>query len=257
MQTPFKTLIRSRFAALATLALLAAPSAAHVGVLAPNGGEVFVVGDQVTIQWTVLISHNTQDWDIFYSTTGAAPWSKFHMNIPPVGSTAVGTIHDYTATITPELVGSTTRFRVRMDNVTGTDYYDKSDADFTVLSGPWENLGFGLAGTNGVATLVGTGDLTAGSNNSVDLANAAPNSTAFVFLGTSAGNAPFKGGTLVPIPILLTLPVPTDAEGAVSLPFVWPAGVPSGAQLFIHAWFADTAGPSGAAASDALQATAP
>lgn len=248
---------RPIFLALAALVLLSGTGFAHISVLAPNGGEVFTVGEQVTIQWTVLVTHNTQNWDIFYSTTGASPWTEFHMDITPTGSTAAGSNHSYTATIIPEQVSSTMRFRVRMDNATGTDYYDKSDADFTVLPGPWDNLGFGLAGTNGEGNLVGTGDLTGGSSNSLDLTNAVPSSTAFLFLGTTAGNVPFKGGTLVPIPILFTLQFPTDAEGALSVPFVWPAGVPSGSLLYFHYWYANAGGPAGVAASNAVEATTP
>jgi len=248
---------RSLLLTALAFALPAGAVSAHVGVLTPNGGEVFSVGDQVTISWTVLISHNTANWDIFYSLNGVAPWTDFHMDIPAVGDISVGSIHSYTATIIPELIGTSTRFRVRMDNVTGTDYYDKCDADFTVLPGPWDNLGLGLAGTNGEGNLVGTGDMSGGSTNSIDLTNAMPSSTAFLFLGFTEGNAPFKMGTLVPVPIALSLALPTDAEGALALPFVWPTGVPSGAEIYFHYWYPDAGGPVGAAASNALRATTP
>lgn len=243
-------------ASAVTLASLASPAAAHVQLNAPNGGEVFTVGEEITLQWEILIAHNTHDWDLMYSVTGAAPWTEFEQDIPAVGDLSVGAVHSAVVTVLPGMVGTTTRFRVRMDNLTGTDYYDKSDGDITVLPGPWDDLGFALAGTEGEATLVGTGPLSAGSNNRIDLGGALPGVTAFWFLGLAAGNAPFKGGTLVPVPVLLSLPVPTDGAGDSSLPFVWPAGVPAGASFFVHAWFADPAGPKGAAASHALQGIA-
>lgn len=61
---------------------------------------------------------------------------------------------------------------------------------------------------------------------------------------------PFKGGTLVPVPIVLLFSVPSDAAGAVSLP------VPGGggpATIFIQAIVPDAAQVQGFALSNALQ----
>jgi hypothetical protein len=246
------------FAALA-MGVPAASASAHIGINSPNGGETFTVGEEVTIEWVVQIAHNTSNWDVWYSNTMGPPWQPWSMDIPTVGSIAVGTIHTTTLTILPEQVGTTFRIRVRMDNDPSgaTDYFDVTDTAITVVAGPWDNLGFALAGTNGLATFVGTGDLTGGSLNRIDLENAQQSTLAVLFLGLAAGNAPFKGGTLVPVPVLLTVSFTTDASGSIPVPFIWPTGLPSGIAFYFHYWFSDPAGPAGVAASNALKGTTP
>lgn len=258
MKQEIKRWFRSWLLVSLAMVVPVALASAHVRINSPNGGETFTVGEEITIEWEVLISHTTINWDLWYSNTGAAPWTEWSMDIPAVGSVGVGTIHTKMLTILPEFVGSQFRIRVRMDNVDGEiDYYDVTNSTMTVLPGPWDNLGFGLPGTNGQATLVGTGDLTGGSLNRLDLANAAPSSPAIVFVGLAAGNAPFKGGTLVPVPVLITVTLGTNAVGDIALPFVWPTGIPSGLAFYFHYWFSDAAGPVGVASSEALKATAP
>ncbi len=117
----------------------------------------------------------------------------------------------------------------------------------------WTDLGFAKAGVNGPPLLTGLGRLNAGSNNQLDLTSAKPSSTATLIFGITQLNAPFKGGTLVPQP-LLYLTLPTNALGATSLPFVFPAGVPAGLTLYFQFWMADPAasGP-GFAASNGLR----
>ncbi|MEO7997574.1 MAG: hypothetical protein ABI852_09020, partial [Gemmatimonadaceae bacterium] len=62
--------------------------------------------------------------------------------------------------------------------------------------------------------------------------------TATLVFGLSQLNAPFKGGALVPQPFLL-IPLTTNASGAANLPFVFPAGVPTGIQLYFQFWVQD------------------
>lgn len=114
------------------LICLAGPGMAHIDVLAPNGGEVLTVGDQVSIEWTIAIAHGQLDWDVWYSTTGpAGPWIQIAMDLPP-GSTAAGSVHNHMWTV-PNAPSTMVRVRVRMDN-TGADYEDISDANFTIQS---------------------------------------------------------------------------------------------------------------------------
>jgi hypothetical protein len=61
---------------------------------------------------------------------------------------------------------------------------------------------------------------------------------------------PFKGGTLIPVPIALLFSVPADASGNVTLP------VPGGggpATLFLQAVVPDAAQVQGFVISNALQ----
>jgi hypothetical protein len=72
-----------------------------------------------------------------------------------------------------------------------------------------------------------------------------------------AGNLPFKGGTLVPVPVLLTLNVAALADGSLPLAFPWPGSAPPGVTLVLQIWIADAAATEGAAASNGLQALTP
>ncbi len=104
----------------------------HVILEDPNGGEVLEAGSQFTIRWRIQISHNLQNWDLWYSRTGAGgPWINIAQNLPP-GSNAVGSIHTYDWTV-PDDPSTQVRVRVRMDN-SGTDYEDLSNQHFTIES---------------------------------------------------------------------------------------------------------------------------
>ncbi|MEE9212071.1 MAG: plastocyanin/azurin family copper-binding protein [Phycisphaeraceae bacterium] len=113
------------------VALFSAPARGHVHLHAPNGAEVLEVGSEFAITWHIHIAHSLQNWDLWYSTTGAGgPWIAIATNLP-AGSGAAGSIHTYDWTV-PDAVSDRVRVRVRMDNY-GTDYYDTSDADFSIV----------------------------------------------------------------------------------------------------------------------------
>lgn len=117
--------------ALVSMLQLATPAKAHVTLLEPNGGEVLEVGSNYTIRWTVAIPHDLQNWDLWYSSTGAGgPWTVVAMNLPG-GDPNLGSIHTYDWTV-PDNQSNQIRVRVRMDN-SGVDYEDISDADFTIV----------------------------------------------------------------------------------------------------------------------------
>lgn len=106
-------------------ALLATPLAAHTDILLPNGGEVLVPGSMYTIEWTIVIAHNQNNWDLWYSTEGSGgPWIPIATDLPP-GSATVGSVHSYDWTV-PDAPSDNVFVRVRMDN-TGTDYFGVSD----------------------------------------------------------------------------------------------------------------------------------
>ena len=123
--------IRSLFVAAVVLACSATAARAHVALDDPNGGEVLEVGSVFTIEWHILIQHNQQNWDLWYSPVGSGgPWTTIVMNLP-AGSFSVGSVHTYDWTI-PDVVDDTVWVRVRMDN-SGTDYYDVSNAPFSIV----------------------------------------------------------------------------------------------------------------------------
>ncbi len=115
-------------------ALAAAPASAHVVIDAPNGGEELEVGSVFTVTWHIAISHNLQNWDLWYSTTSnGGPWTTIAMNLP-AGSGQVGSVHTYDWTI-PDAVDDSVWLRARMDN-SATDYYDVSNAPFSIVPPP-------------------------------------------------------------------------------------------------------------------------
>ncbi len=66
------------------LGLFASPAPGHVNLLAPNEGEDMQVCSQFSIRWQIQIAHNLLNWDLWYSTTGAAgPWTTLAVNLPP------------------------------------------------------------------------------------------------------------------------------------------------------------------------------
>ena len=130
--------------------------------------------------------------------------------------------------------------------------------DLVIEVGTWVDVGFALAGTGGLEpALSGAGTLVAGTPITLTLADAQPSSTAALFLGIAAINAPFKGGTLVPAPTLLVSGLPTNAGGGLVLSATWPAGIPGGVTLYYQFWISDPGGPKGLSASNGLAGTTP
>ena len=128
---------------------------------------------------------------------------------------------------------------------------------FELGLGPWTNLGFALAGTLGAPSLAGTGSLVAGSPGTLNLSGARHSALADLFVSLSSTPAAFKGGTLVPIPPVLTLVVVTSPTGTVPLAWSgWPTGL-SGLSLYFQYAIQDPGGPKGVALSNALRATPP
>jgi probable HAF family extracellular repeat protein len=126
------------------------------------------------------------------------------------------------------------------------------------FGGSWISLGSGLAGSAGVPQLAGTGSLVAGSSVTVTLSSARPNAAALLFVSTSSTPAPFKGGTLVPVPIVAMLALATSPAGGITLPIdPWPAGLPSGAPIYWQYGVQDPAAVHGVALSNALKSTLP
>jgi hypothetical protein len=123
-------------------------------------------------------------------------------------------------------------------------------------SGGWTDLGHAKAGSAGTPSLAGTGTLAASSANQLTLTDARPNAAAVLFFGLNDLNAPFKGGVLVPVP-QFTIPLPTGPAGTASLPFVFPAGVPDGLDLYFQVWIPDHAASQGVAASNGLLGITP
>lgn len=121
----------------------------------------------------------------------------------------------------------------------------------------WFDLGNALTGTGATPAMVVSGTLVGGSPGSVGVTTDLPSGTAHLVVGLSLANVPFKGGTLVPSPDVLILGLPLDAAGDLNLPYVWPTGVPSRANLYMQFWMPDPAGVVGFSASNGMRGETP
>ncbi len=59
---------------------LMTPAYAHLEVDTPNGGETLEVGSVVPITWHITIAHNSQNWDLWYSTQGPDGWTPIEID---------------------------------------------------------------------------------------------------------------------------------------------------------------------------------
>ena len=119
----------------------------------------------------------------------------------------------------------------------------------------WTDLGQAKPGAGAAPEQLASGTLVASTANMVALTGAPPASLAVLVVGLSELGAPFKGGTLVPTPMLV-LTLSTGAKGAVGLPFTWPAAVPVDTEIFLQFWVKDGAASHGFSASNALRGVA-
>ena len=152
-----------------------------------------------------------------------------------------------------------------LDGDAVADALSASNPDFTakivwfpnLFTAPWTNLLSGLDGVLGVPSLVGSGTLEPGSAGNLVLSAAAPSKPAMLFIAPTSTPAPFKCGTLVPVPVLVGFPVITSPAGSLPLHWnAWPASL-SGASLYFQYAISDAAAPCGVALSNALRADVP
>ena len=141
------------------------------------------------------------------------------------------------------------------------DIPDAGEDEVTILMhrapGPFSDLGFALAGSEGEPALTGIGTLAGGTALSLRVTGTKPFAPTRLIVGAQLLQAPFKGGVLVPLPTLVLPPLPTNSLGQLILGTTWPSAVPSGLSLYAQAWITDAAGPAGFSATDGLQLTTP
>lgn len=121
----------------------------------------------------------------------------------------------------------------------------------------WSDEGSALAGASGEPQLNGQGSLAAGSANGVALTEAASNALAGLFVATGSAAVPFKGGTLKPFPFLPPVITTTSGAGSIDLPFVMPAAVPPGTELWMQWAVQDGGAVKGIALSKAIMGLTP
>ncbi len=108
-------------AALCQLTFVASVSA-HVTLVYPTGGETFVPGSEVKIEWRLVISHGDQDWDLYFSSDGGLHWEAIQLDMPVA-------VLSYQWTV-PDIETTQGRIKVVQDNA-GLDYTDGCE-NFTI-----------------------------------------------------------------------------------------------------------------------------
>jgi hypothetical protein len=99
-------------------------ASSHVALDYPIGGATFDEGDTVNVQWHIVIPHDLQNWDLYFSDDGGSTWQPIELDLPPAQLS-----YDW---IVPGIATEQGRVRIYMDN-SGTDYEDQSE-DFTVMA---------------------------------------------------------------------------------------------------------------------------
>jgi hypothetical protein len=97
---------------------------AHVGLVYPESGEIFNAGETVNIQWEIVVPHNTQNWDLYFSPDGGSNWDPIKLDIDVDSLSYKWTV--------PDVATSQGRIRIVMDN--GGGNYSDDSGDFTIVT---------------------------------------------------------------------------------------------------------------------------
>jgi predicted outer membrane repeat protein len=150
-----------------------------------------------------------------------------------------------------------TAFCGNAPNATDGPFTNNGGNSTTTTCTGWTDLGYALEGTGGVPLLAGSGSLVGGQAGTLALIEARPSAPAVCFVGFTKTLAPFKGGTLIPVPPAIAFSLTTDAGGSMVIPFFWPLGLPSGFDLYFQYAVQDPAAVNGVALSNALHSESP
>lgn len=123
------------------------------------------------------------------------------------------------------------------------------------IAAPWTNLGFALAGAQGLPQMPPAGGAGPGAVTTFPLSQAANGSFGALVLGVTRVDFPLFGGVLVPNTDIL-LPYATTAGGTASVSVLWPLALPPGVPIHAQAWTLDPAAAEGFSASNASRTTA-
>ncbi len=64
---------------------------AHVQLDYPTGGEIFEAGESVSLHWHILIEHNQENWDLYFSSRPArASFSRYSLGVKFLTDSGIG-----------------------------------------------------------------------------------------------------------------------------------------------------------------------
>ena len=95
----------------------------HVALDYPLGGEAFIVGETITIQWHIVAVHATLNWDLYFSVDGGETWDILQLDIPTSQMSYEWEV--------PDSLTAHARILVIQDNE-AQNYQDQS-MDFTIV----------------------------------------------------------------------------------------------------------------------------
>jgi len=177
----------------------------HVNVMTPDSGKSFPQGG------TVILHAGAWDIDEHEMLDGAdVSWVSDIDGVIGTGR------HTSYANLT---VGT------HVITVTGTDQSGAFSSDDTTITitprglptGDVCQVDLGFGGPGSSVLSVCGGNLSSGTTADVLLTGAPASTQAFLVLGLTAAPTPFKGGLLVPVPILGLFPLTTDGAGQISI----------------------------------------
>ncbi len=137
-----------------------------------------------------------------------------------------------------------------------SDPHFATDGRAIRLPDGWTNHGGSVAGDAGRPLLWGDGDLSPNSPITLTVSQGPTSTLSLMIIGFDLLDAPFKGGSLIPMPNLL-FPMPLDSNGELQLDALWPTDLPSDADIYWQFWIPDPTAPNGKAATNGLQTTTP
>lgn len=110
---------------LLSILIFTLPCIAHVGLKTRFSGETFHPGDQLVIEWEVLVEHDPVDWDLYFSMDGGSSWEAIEEGLP---------LYQLTYSwVAPDIESKKMLIRIVQDNKISEDYADLSDT-FSIIS---------------------------------------------------------------------------------------------------------------------------
>ena len=179
-----------------------------VTLTAPEPGDAFLAGDTLPVRWAAGDDEALRSFDVLVSTDGGRRFTYAARELP--AAARAFDVH------LPDGVGLTD-LRVRV--VARDKRYQNSadDVDCVVVAGDACQADLGYGSPDGPKLSLCGAPLASGESATLMLAGAPASQPGLLVGSTVFSPTPFLGGTLVTVPIVLSLPVVTGAGGQLTL----------------------------------------